>query len=197
MDPSLSEELLSLLAEDESVRAELAASGELFKGYHPRMAAVHAANAEALNAIISKHGWPGRALVGEDGANAAWLLLQHAIGNPPLQRRCLPLLVAAAEAGDVPKHQPAYLEDRIRCFEGRPQRFGTPFDWDEDGRMNPLPLEDEANVDRYREDAGLGPLSERIEQVRRNVETERASPPGDYEAYQQEKRDWARSVGWR
>ena len=45
--------------EDHRVRAELAADGSLFDGYHPRMRAVHEANAERLAAILSERGWPG------------------------------------------------------------------------------------------------------------------------------------------
>jgi hypothetical protein len=39
-------ELLALVEEDQRVRAELVAEGSLFDGYHPRMRAVHEANAE-------------------------------------------------------------------------------------------------------------------------------------------------------
>jgi hypothetical protein len=35
------------------------------------------AHTARLRAIVSQYGWPGRSLVGEDGADAAWLLLQH------------------------------------------------------------------------------------------------------------------------
>ena len=45
----------------------------------------------------------------------------------------LSALQAAAGRGEVPPLQPAMLEDRIRTFEGRPQRYGTQFDWDADG----------------------------------------------------------------
>jgi hypothetical protein len=34
-------------------------------------------NTARLREIVSARGWPGRSLVGEDGATAAWLLLQH------------------------------------------------------------------------------------------------------------------------
>lgn len=47
---SLREELLATEAEDRRVRAELAADGSLFDGYHPRMAEVHRRNAGRLAA---------------------------------------------------------------------------------------------------------------------------------------------------
>ena len=67
-------------------------------------------------------------------AEAAWLVLQHAIDSPELQRKYLSILKNAAEAGEVTAAQVAYLEDRIRVFKGRPQRFGTQFAWDRNGR---------------------------------------------------------------
>ena len=60
----LRQQLLAMAAEDARVRAELAATGELFRGYAPRMEDVHRRNARALLAIVGEHGWPGVALVG-------------------------------------------------------------------------------------------------------------------------------------
>src|SRR5687768_9820864 len=109
VDPALRAELLAMAGEDRRVRAELAADGSLFDGYHPRMAEVHRRNAARLATILDRHGWPRRALVGEDGAAAAWLVLQHAIGDPPLMRRCLQLLGALAP-GEVDPARLAMLE---------------------------------------------------------------------------------------
>jgi hypothetical protein len=80
-DEALRARLLALVREDLEVRSELLARGELFDGYHPRMADVHSRNADELERSIEKHGWPGHSLVGIDGAEAAWLILQHAIAR--------------------------------------------------------------------------------------------------------------------
>src|SRR4051812_49850747 len=121
-NPALRAELEAMAEEDRRVRAELAADGSLFGGYHPVMQAVHDRNAARLTEIIEQHGWPGRSLVGEDGAGAACLVLHHAIGHPALQRRGLVLLQEAVAQGEVPALEAAILEDRIAFFEGRPQR---------------------------------------------------------------------------
>ena len=186
--------LLALIAEDERVRAELAADGSLFDGYHPRMEAVHVANATALEAMLAQ-GWPGSELAGEDGAEAAWRIVQHAIGLPAFQRRCLALIEAAVTAGDAPAYQAAYLSDRIRTFEGRPQLYGTQFDWDDKGEMSPRPIEDEANVDARRLALGLSTLAEITAHHRSTLGTQRR-PAGDADR----KRDfeaWLRKTGWR
>jgi hypothetical protein len=146
-EPALRQELLDMVAEDQRVRAAMAADGSLYDGYPARMELVHRRNATRLSAIIDRHGWPGRSLVGSDGAHAAWLLAQHAICNPVLQRRALQLLRTAAAQGEASLLDVAMLEDRVRVCEGRPQRYGTLFDWDEQGEMSPLPVEDADHVD--------------------------------------------------
>lgn len=125
MNDALRDELLAMEAEDRRVRAALLAEGVLGDGYHPRMAEVHNRNADRLSAIVEQHGWPGRGLVGEDAARAAWFVLQHAIGQPAFQRRGLVLLREAAARGDASPIGVAMLEDRIAFFEGRPQRYGS------------------------------------------------------------------------
>src|SRR4051795_3519347 len=100
--PSLRAELLAMAEEDRRARPELVADGSLFDGYHPRMAGVHRCNAARLSAILDRHGWAGPELVGADGAGAAGLVLQHAIGDPPLMRRGLALLTQRAPGGAAP-----------------------------------------------------------------------------------------------
>jgi hypothetical protein len=197
LDQALRAELLAMADEDQRVRAELAADGSLFDGYHPSMEAVHARNAARLAEILDRRGWPGRSLAGEDGAQAAWQVLQHAIGLPPLQRRGLELLRAAAEAGEVPAWQVAMLEDRIRTFEGRPQRYGTQFDWDRHGRMAPLPIEDPDGLEERRRAVGLEPLAQRVRAMRQSARREGERAPQDWAARQREMDQWARKAGWR
>jgi hypothetical protein len=188
----LRDRLLAMADSDRRVRAELAASGELYAGYAPRMAALHEHNAAQLRAIIAEHGWPGAALVGADGAQAAWLVVQHAIGDPALQRACLTLLEDAAARGDAELRQAALLHDRICFFERRPQRYGTQFDWDEHGQISPWTLEDPEHVDTYRSRVGLEPLAEQLARIRQDAD---GAPP-DFQERQRAMLEWARSVGW-
>jgi hypothetical protein len=152
-------ELLALRGEDLHVREELLAAGELGGSYHPRMEAVHVANAVRLRALIALHGWPGEHLAGKDGAEAAWLIVQHAIGEPAFMRDALRLLCACAEQGHAPWRHVAHLEDRIALYEGRPQRFGTQnIDDPRDGLWRPWTLVDPEHVNELRAAVGLAPL---------------------------------------
>lgn len=172
MNTELKQRLLEMVEEDQRVRAQLAATEELFRGYAPKMAEVHRRNAQGLESVVEKFGWPGKSVVGEEASNAAWLILQHAIGNPKLQRRCLPILREEVAQGEAEPAHAAYLEDRICFFERRPQRYGTQFDWDENGQMSPWLLEDPNKVDEFRRSVGLPPLADRIEQARKGENEE-------------------------
>src|SRR5688500_4218034 len=197
MNTSLSRELINMAREDLQLRATLAADGSLFNSYHPQMKAVHDRNAARLDEIVKAHGWPGKSKVGEEAAHAAWLILQHAIAHPDLQRKCFPLLVEQVEAGEISPVDMAMLEDRIRCFEGRPQRFGTQFDWDEKKVMSPLPLDDIKLVEERRKKIGLKPLNEEIIVKRKETAESKEKPPANYQSYILEKEQWLKANGWR
>lgn len=195
MDRTLADQLVALAAHDLETRERLAADGGLFDGCHPEMRAVHEANAGELAAIVAEVGWPTARLAGEDGAEAAWLVAQHAIGLPRFQRECLALLQAAVAAGEAPAWQAAMMLDRNLTFEGRPQVYGTQFDWDDDGRMSPRPIDDHGGVDRRRAEVGLEPLAAAT--AKHRARSAGQLRPADLAEHRRRVDEWARSVGWR
>lgn len=198
IDEKLRQELLAMRAEDERVREELAKTGELFQGYHPVMEALHLKNAARLEEMLAEYGWLGKSLVGEDGAEAAWLIVQHAISRPDLQRRFLPLLKEQIERGENPAWQAAFLEDRILFFEGKPQIYGSQFDWNERNVMSPYEIFEPEKIDERRASVGLEtPYSECIKAHNKAVKKSNEKPPVDFDKRQREFEDWARQVGWR
>jgi hypothetical protein len=88
--------MLDMVDEEQRVHTELTASGEVNKGYAPRLDEVNRRQALELEAVIEQYGWPGRSLVGEHGAHAAWFTLIHSIANPELMRKGLLLLKEAS-----------------------------------------------------------------------------------------------------
>jgi hypothetical protein len=185
------EELRKRAAEDLRVREELAAQGVLAEGYHPRMEAVHRENAAFLEALIEERGWPDALRFGAEAAEAAWLIAQHAIGEPERMRRFARELAEVARAGRVPRWHAAMLEDRIRVLEGRPQIYGTQVEADHEGRARPCELLDPENVEARRAEVGLPPLAERL------AEMGRLSVPRDPERFAREHAEWIVRTGWR
>lgn len=166
MDDELRAELLARRDEDQRIRNEARQAGPNRPSREAltEMRRIDAANSLWLTELTERIGWPGRSLVGEDGANAAWLLAQHAdLGD---QRRFIKLLRAAVEAGQASARDLAYLEDRVRVFSGQPQLYGTQFRYDQ-GELKPEPIEDPEHLDERRAAVGLGPFAEYEARMRR------------------------------
>ena len=120
-------------------------------------------NTARMKKIVDKYGWPGKSLVGTDGANAAWLLVQHADKDPDFQKKCLGLMKQLAK-GEVSGQHVAYLTDRVLVGEKKKQVYGTQCEIIK-GAVKFRPIEDEANVDKRRAELGLPPLGEYTKQI--------------------------------
>lgn len=158
-EPALRRELLALREEDQAARQAMIATSK-DQAARERVAAIDAKSTARMKAIVAKHGWPGKSLVGEDGARTAWLLVQHADQDRAFQKQCLALLEKAYKAGEAREIDYAYLLDRVAVGEGKPQRYGTQF---RDG--GPQPIEDEANVDARRKAIGLPSMADYAKQM--------------------------------
>ena len=191
MDESLEKALLDMEAHDQAVRAELTAAGDLNLTYHQRLEEIHRANASRLRQMIAVFGWPGFALVGEKGAKAAWRIALHSIAEPPFMRQCRNLLDAASQNGDVPRWQFAIIDDRIRVYEGLPQRYGTQLRPGPKG-LEPHPLENEGRVNSMRMQAGLPPLARTLAQARAQPQP----PATDQATRDAAELEFRRAVGW-
>src|SRR5690606_5312352 len=193
---SIAETIIDLKDADLALRDQLVQSGQLSEGYHADMKELHNKNAKTLNDIIDTIGYPTIDKVGKEANEAACLVIQHAIGQPGVMKKCAALLeITLSEHTADPKHL-AYLTDRIAVFEGKPQRYGTQFDWDENGNLSPNFFDDLLKVNERRASIGLNTLEEQIEIIRKQVKNEHQSPPTDFKKRQQDIEEWKRHVGW-
>ncbi len=122
-------ELLSMQARDQTVRDALTLHE--FSGNAPpstliaQIEFVDRVNTARLKELVAEHGWPGYRLVGQEAAASAVLLVLHADKDVAFQKECLPLLLKAIAARDGLASHGAFLTDRIRVNEGKPQWYGT------------------------------------------------------------------------
>jgi hypothetical protein len=168
--PALRRELLKRVEQDQSIRNELISKGieHPDKAILARMGAIGTSNTKRVRAIVRQYGWPTPELVGRDGAEAAFLLVQHA--DLAFQKEMLPLVEKAYRSGGLSGQSYALLLDRVLVGDGKPQVYGTQAkrfeEWQ--GQEAALePIADEANVDKRRAEVGLFPLSEYREMLRR------------------------------
>ena len=157
-DQALCAQLLDLVDRDQFARyAEINDPGNA--ALKDATARVDAANIIELEAILEKVGWPGKSMVGTQGSGAVWTILQHS--QHATLKKHLPLMIKAAEAGEIDGGLLATSVDRVRVGDGLPQVYGTQFQ-QVNGEWVPRPIEDEANVDARRKSVGLGPLSDYV-----------------------------------
>jgi tRNA A37 N6-isopentenylltransferase MiaA len=165
----LRKELAAMVKVDQEVRNEFikllnkenADSDAAKKGDSPlakKLEEIDRKNTARMKEIVAKHGWPGKSVVGADGAHDAWLLIQHADKDRDFQKRCLALMKDMAK-GEVSGQDIAYLSDRVLVGDGKKQLYGTQCQV-VNGEVKFQPIEDEANVDKRRVEIGLMPLAE-------------------------------------
>ncbi len=193
---SIAEKIIDLKNADLALRSKLAKSGQLSGGYHEEMKALHNSNAKALDEIISAIGYPTLSKVGKEASEAAWLVIQHAIEQPQLMKKCLGLLQKATEANEADPKSLAYLSDRIAVFEEQPQLYGTQFDWDENGELSPNLYDDLNKVNERRQSVGLNTLQSQTLLIRQRAQEENQVPPKDLAQSRLEVKEWKKMVGW-
>ena len=148
-DTPLYETLCVLNERDQGIRRQYFADRKNpFTGV--QMSQVDAADQVRLKQIIRQDGWPGFDLVGTDGTNITWEIVQHSDNDSAFQKKCLPLIEAAVKRGQEMPSDAAYLTDRILLGEHKPQIYGT--QWR-------VPIADPAHVDERRAAVGLIPLA--------------------------------------
>ncbi|MFG2149019.1 DUF6624 domain-containing protein [Streptomyces sp. NPDC048696] len=163
--PDLADELLRRKAADQHARG--VREHGLVAPDLDGMRTVDAENTTALKRITAEYGWPGRTLVGEEAADAAWLLVQHADADPDYQQHALALLRDAVLRGEAEPRHLAYLTDRCLVHRGEPQLYGTQYVTDEQG-LRPHPVADPDKLDARRADVGLRPQAEYDARIRKD-----------------------------
>lgn len=182
---SFEKELIELADKDLTVRGELLAAGKLSGGYHPEMEKIHKANAQRLREIIAEIGFPTLSKVGEKGSNAAWLIIQHAIGEPEFMKECSAMM--EENSNDINPIHKAYLYDRIQFFQGKPQKYGTQLT--AEGIVYPVENKETLNKEREKVNLPALPLAE----INKIPEPENIP---EIDGQNIEYTTWRKKVGW-
>lgn len=111
--------------------------------------------------IILKYGYPGYSLVGSEGSNKFWSIIQHCDDDLAFQKKVLLLMDKEVKRKNASASNNAMLRDRILVSEGRKQIYGTQVRYNPElKKSQPFPIEDPKNVDARRKKVGLSTLSE-------------------------------------
>lgn len=151
--PEIADKILQMVKVDQEMRVRM---NDNPKAYMPD---IDTRNTDQLRKIVEEIGWPTFSKVGEAASGSAWLLVQHADNDVAFQEKCLKLMKKAPKRG-IQIQNIAYLEDRVRINQGRPQLYGTQFELIGDNDCQPKNLEDSDNVEERRKSMGLNTLEE-------------------------------------
>ena len=162
--PAIRAELEAMLQTDQSQRRNLMKLQNEFGNDSPQVqeawgkqSVIDAHNIERLDGIVAAHGWPGKSTFGDKASLAAFLILQHA--DLSYQQKHLPTVRTAVAQGELDPSSLALLEDRVRLRENRPQLYGSQVNRTDANEWEPLPIENETQVDARRAEVGLEPLA--------------------------------------
>ena len=113
--------------------------------------------------IIAKYGYPGYNLVGEDGSNRFWAIVQHCDDDVPFQLLVLKLMYKQVLRKNASGENYAYLQDRVLVNGHKKQLYGTQLRYNPASRKShPFPIQDSLHVNDRRRQMGMGTLAEYI-----------------------------------
>jgi hypothetical protein len=125
-------------------------------------------NADSLNMVVLKklfkeYGFLGIEEVGKQGSGNFWLMMQHCDKDPKFQEEVLSEMKKHIERKNANPSNYAYLIDRVNVNTGKPQVYGTQMTINkEESSYEPKPVIEPENLNKRREEVGLGTIEEYI-----------------------------------
>ena len=125
--------------------------------------------------------------------HAAWIVVQHAIGEPDVQRGACRSCAEAAARGDATLAPGRLPRGPHRLLRAPAAALRHPVRLGRAGRLSPWPIEDPDAVEARRAEVGLPPLAG---PGPRRVGARKGPCRRNYARRQAEMRAWSRSVVW-
>lgn len=111
--------------------------------------------------IIKAYKFPGYDLVGSEGSNKFWSIIQHCDTDLPFQKKVLLMMDEQVKRKNASPSNNAMLRDRILVSEGKKQIYGTQVRYNVTlKKSQPFPIEDPINIDKRRKSVGLSTLAD-------------------------------------
>ena len=157
--PEARQRLLEMLEKDQWVRTEADFSQA---STHQRVNQIDYDNYQNLRQILETIKSPSVDNIGNDGAQAVFLIAQHSAFDIAFMEEVLDLMQECAETDKDSTYYLGipYLIDRLKMIKGQEQVYGTQFVQLSNSEHVPYPIEDEKNVDKRRSQYGLEPLED-------------------------------------
>lgn len=160
------------------------------QGYSDEMRLIHEENARFLDEVLKTISLDDLMTSSKDIADGVFLIIQHAISMPGFMKKMYQLLMQLSHP--IPVYV-AYLEDRIRSFERQPQRYGTQYDYDEQGRMTMYWCNDSVKtINQRRKEIGLSSVKENEQRFIHQPQLSLI----EAKKYIKDQHEWLVKTGW-
>lgn len=154
----LGREILRMVEEDQAVRKPFTDGRAPNETEIKVIAERDEADTKRMNEILDRYGFPGVELVGIRATRAFIVMLLHS-PSLELMKRALPHVERAVRRRELPPDDFATLSDRVLVNEGKPQLYGSNFNFVGD-RAVLGKTQDPARIDERRRKLGLPPIRE-------------------------------------
>ncbi|PQJ20818.1 DUF6624 domain-containing protein [Tenacibaculum sp. SG-28] len=119
-----------------------------------------------LNQIFDTFGFVGFDLVGQEGSQNFWLMVQHCDHNKDFQIAVLEKMEIAVTKGNAQPSNYGLLLDRVLINTNKKQIYGTQVTYNfKTGQAYPQPLKDSTSVNERRKSIGLEPLEKYLNEM--------------------------------
>ncbi|MGK4569365.1 DUF6624 domain-containing protein [Flavobacterium sp. 3HN19-14] len=116
-------------------------------------------NLEAAKKYFHSNGFPGLKENGKETELHFWIIVQHGDHDVTFQAKVLKAMRKEYEKGNADSKYYAFLYDRVKKNQNKPQLYGSQISWDT-GSPLPYNLENPAEVNQRRKAMGLEPIEE-------------------------------------
>lgn len=165
-DKPLQKELLDIYTEDQGIRHDFM---KIYKDPKADKAKIDSIgkimmykdsiNLIKVTRILDEKGWLGKDVVGSQANQTLFLVIQHS--DLKYQQKYLPMMREAVKKGNAKGSSLALLEDRVALREGKRQIYGSQSSRNKTtNKWYISPMIDPDNVDKRREEVGLGTMAE-------------------------------------
>jgi hypothetical protein len=115
--------------------------------------------------IFNEFGFLGYDLVGKEGSDNFWVIIQHSDHDPEFQEKVLEKMKVQVDRGNTTAEYYGYLVDRVNINTGKEQVYGTQFDYNEFGQAFPKNISDTTGINARRISLGLTPMIDRMNEM--------------------------------
>jgi hypothetical protein len=155
-------------SQSDSIRTQFGSNSEQYKALWKLQHYQDSINKIAITKIVDKYGWINQNEIGNEAAYVLFSVILHS--DLKTQEKYLPIIRKAVKEKKARGQNLAMLEDKVALNQGKKQIYGTQILQDEKTKEYYFaPIEDPKNIDKRRNEMGMGLLAEDYNTIYYNI----------------------------